>query len=111
MSGHVVLHWSTAALGPACTCDELSLLFVWNMLWSTLSCNFVCTPMQIFSASSNHLGMNITSPALADQNSSTFHLTGLVINTMYEVSVRAVTGAGPGENVTDSVRTAEDGEG
>ena len=52
--------------------------------------------------------MNITSPALADQNS--FHLTGLVINTVYEVSVRAVTGAGPGENVTDSVRTAEDGE-
>ena len=54
---------------------------------------------------------NITSPALADQNSLTFHLTGLVINTVYEVSVRAVTGAGPGENVTDSVRTEEDGEG
>ena len=54
---------------------------------------------------------NITSPALADQNSLTFHLTGLVINTVYEVSVRAVTGAGPGENVRGSVRTEEDGEG
>ena len=67
--------------------------------------------VQIFFASSNDLGMNITSPALADQNSTTFHLTGLVINTMYEVSVRAVTGAGPGENVTGFVKTAEDGEG
>ena len=82
------------------------------MLWSTHSSNFVCTPLQIFFASSSDSGMhNITSPALADQNSITFHLTGLVINTMYEVLVRAVTGAGPGENVTDSVRTEEDGEG
>ena len=47
----------------------------------------------------------------SDQNSITFPLTGLVINTVYEVSVRAVTGAGPGENVTDFVRTQEDGEG
>ena len=111
MSGHVVLYWSTLALGPPCTYDELSCFFVWNMLWSTHSSNFVCTPLQIFFASSNHLGMSITSPALADQNSTTFHLTGLAINTMYEVLVRAVTGAGPGENVTDSVRTEEDGEG
>ena len=53
---------------------------------------------------------NITSPELADQNSTTFLLTGLSINTVYDISVRAVTGAGPGENVTDSIRTAEDGE-
>ena len=53
---------------------------------------------------------NITSPELADQNSTTFLLTGLSINTVYDISVRAVTGAGPGENVTNSIRTAEDGE-
>ena len=53
---------------------------------------------------------NITCPELVDQNSTTFLLTGLSINTVYDISVQAVTGAGPGENVTDSIRTAEDGE-
>ena len=47
---------------------------------------------------------------LAEQNSTTLLLTGLKINTMYDISVRAVTGAGPGENVTDSISTEEDGE-
>ena len=65
----------------------------------------------IFFNSSGDSGLrNITSPELAQQNVITFTVTGLTINTMYEISVRAVTGAGPGENVTDSIRTEEDGE-
>ena len=65
----------------------------------------------IFASNRGDSGLrNITSPELAQQNVITFTVTGLMINTMYEISVRAVTGAGPGENVTDSIRTAEDGE-
>ena len=69
-------------------------------------------PLQVIFASDKDSGLkNITGPMLAAQNSTTFLLTGLVINTLYSISVRAVTGAGPGENVTDSISTAEDGEG
>ena len=69
-------------------------------------------PLQVIFASDKDSGLkNVTGPMLAAQNSTTFLLTGLVINTLYSISVRAVTGAGPGENVTDSISTAEDGEG
>ena len=67
--------------------------------------------MQVIFASDKDSGLkNITGPMLAVQNSTTFLLAGLKINTMYDISVRAVTGAGPGENVTGSISTAEDGE-
>ena len=74
-------------------------------------CVFIPVPLQVIFASDKDSGLkNITGQMLAEQNSTTLLLTGLKINTMYDISVRAVTGAGPGENVTGSVSTAEDGE-